>query len=74
MQLGVIGLGRMGANIVRRVMRGGHQCVVWDRDPEPAAALAKIGADVGQSLQDVVEKLTAPRSVWVMLPAGGADR
>ncbi len=70
MQLGVIGLGRMGANIARRVMRGGHQCVVWDRDPEPAAALAKVGAEVGESLQDVVEKLTAPRAVWVMLPAG----
>ena len=70
MQLGVIGLGRMGANIARRVMLGGHHCVVWDRDPKPGAELAKVGAEVGQSLRDVVQKLTAPRAVWVMLPAG----
>jgi 6-phosphogluconate dehydrogenase len=72
MQLGVIGLGRMGANIAQRVMRGGHDCVVWDRDPKPGSELAKVGAEVGQSLQDVVQKLTAPRAIWVMLPAGAA--
>ena len=72
MQLGVIGLGRMGANIARRVMRGGHHCVVWDRDPKPGAELAKVGVEVGQSLPDLVQKLSAPRAVWVMLPSGAA--
>jgi 6-phosphogluconate dehydrogenase len=71
MQLGVIGLGRMGANIARRLMRGGHECVVWNRDPKPAATLAAEGATAATDFRDLVSRLTAPRSVWVMLPAGG---
>jgi 6-phosphogluconate dehydrogenase len=70
MQLGMIGLGRMGANIVRRLMQAGHTCVVYDRDPKPGEALAKEGAIVATSLEDVVAKLSGPRAVWVMLPAG----
>ena len=71
MQLGMIGLGRMGANIVRRLTRAGHACVVYDRDPMPGEALAKEGATAASSLEDLVSKLAAPRAVWVMLPAGG---
>jgi 6-phosphogluconate dehydrogenase len=71
MQLGMIGLGRMGANIVRRLTRAGHACVVYDRDPKPGEALAKEGATAASSLEDLVGKLAAPRAVWVMLPAGG---
>ncbi len=70
MQLGMIGLGRMGANIVRRLMRAGHTCVVYDRDPGPGQALAAEGALAATSLDDLVSKLAAPRAVWVMLPAG----
>src|SRR5271155_2945716 len=70
MQLGMIGLGRMGANIVRRRMRAGHHCVVFDRNPAPGQALAAEGAVAATSLADVVSKLEAPRAVWVMLPAG----
>jgi len=72
MQLGMIGLGRMGANIVRRLQKAGHQGVVWDRDPKPGEALAKEGAISASSLEDLVSKLTAPRAIWVMLPAGEA--
>ena len=71
MQLGMIGLGRMGANIVRRLEKAGHACVVWDRDPKPGEALAKEGATAAATLEDVVAKLSAPRAIWVMLPAGG---
>jgi 6-phosphogluconate dehydrogenase len=70
MQIGVIGLGRMGGNIVRRLTRAGHSCVVYDADPAPGAALAKDGATAVASLPAMVEALSAPRSVWVMLPAG----
>ncbi len=70
MQLGVIGLGRMGGNIVRRLMRNGHSCVVWDRDPAAVKALADDGAAAAVTLDDLVAKLSAPRTVWVMLPAG----
>ncbi|MDQ4136329.1 MAG: decarboxylating 6-phosphogluconate dehydrogenase [Pseudomonadota bacterium] len=72
MQLGMVGLGRMGANIVRRLMRDGHACVVYDRNPEPGRQLAEAGAVAVGSLRDLVEALTPPRAVWIMLPAGAA--
>ena len=75
MQLGVIGLGRMGANIVRRLTRAGHACVVYDRDPAPGKALAAEGATRGRiDLRAMVGALAAPRTVWIMLPAGARDR
>jgi len=70
MQIGVIGLGRMGGNIVRRLTRAGHSCVVYDADPKPGAALAKEGATAAASLPALVEALQPPKTVWVMLPAG----
>ncbi len=70
MQLGMIGLGRMGANIVRRLMRAGHACVVYDRDPAPGLALAADGARAVESLSALVAALEAPRAIWIMLPAG----
>jgi 6-phosphogluconate dehydrogenase len=72
MQLGMVGLGRMGANIVRRLMRNGHSCAVYDRDPLPGTALAKEGAVAAASLASLVQALATPRTVWVMLPAGAA--
>jgi 6-phosphogluconate dehydrogenase len=73
MQLGMIGLGRMGANMVRRLMRGGHQCIVYDRSPEAVRALVEEHA-VGTSLLDeFVCKLTPPRTVWLMVPAAFVD-
>src|SRR3954463_7165658 len=70
MQIGMIGLGRMGANMARRLMKGGHECVVYDRNAENVAGLAKDGATGGSSLEDLVTKLKAPRAVWIMLPSG----
>src|SRR5580700_3176356 len=70
MQLGMIGLGRMGANIVRRLERSGHQCVVYDHNPALGAALAHEGATAATTLPDFVAKLDAPRAVWLMVPAG----
>ena len=72
MQLGVIGLGRMGGNIVRRLMRGGHACVVWNRTSDAVKALADEGATGAADIEDLVGKLQAPRTVWLMLPAGDA--
>jgi 6-phosphogluconate dehydrogenase len=72
MQLGMIGLGRMGANIVRRLMQAGHNCVVFDRDPAAGKALASEGAQVAGTLLELAQKLSAPRAVWVMVPAGEA--
>jgi 6-phosphogluconate dehydrogenase len=69
-QLGMIGLGRMGANIVRRLMRDGHTCVVYDHDPKVVEQLVSEGATGAASLHELAEKLTAPRTVWVMVPAG----
>ena len=70
MQLGVIGLGRMGANIARRLHRGGHRCVVYDRMAGPVAELAAEGLTPASDVPDLVKKLDPPRAVWVMLPAG----
>ena len=70
MQLGMIGLGRMGGNIVRRLIQNGHHAVVYDKDPHAVATLASEGAQAASSLEDFVGKLTAPRTAWVMLPAG----
>jgi 6-phosphogluconate dehydrogenase len=70
MQLGMVGLGRMGANLVRRLMRAGHECVGYDRDPETVSALEAEGATGATSLDEFVEKLRPPRAAWVMVPAG----
>jgi 6-phosphogluconate dehydrogenase len=70
MQLGMVGLGRMGANIVRRLLRDGHDCVVYDIDPDAVSALREDGANGAVSLGELVAALAAPRHVWVMLPAG----
>jgi 6-phosphogluconate dehydrogenase len=69
MQLGMIGLGRMGANMVRRLIGGGHQCVVFDRHHDAVQALAKEGAVAASSLDDFVAKLQPPRAAWLMVPA-----
>jgi 6-phosphogluconate dehydrogenase len=76
MQLGMVGLGRMGANMTRRLMRGGHQLVVSDLSADAVKQLAGEGAGGSSSLEDLVGKLTPPRAVWVMVPVGrchGAD-
>lgn len=72
MQLGMIGLGRMGANIVRRLMRDGHSCVVFNRTPEKVQQLASEGATGSTSLEDFIQKLEKPRKIWIMVPAGEA--
>ncbi len=72
MQLGMIGLGRMGANIVRRLMRAGHECVVYDLDPKAVELIAGEGATGTASLEELVAGLEAPRAVWVMVPAAFA--
>jgi 6-phosphogluconate dehydrogenase len=72
MQLGMVGLGRMGANIVRRLMRDGHECVVFDANPESIKQLEDEGASGGTTLEEFVSKLEKPRAVWVMVPAGDA--
>ncbi|HEY6146979.1 MAG TPA: NADP-dependent phosphogluconate dehydrogenase, partial [Thermoanaerobaculia bacterium] len=73
MQLGMVGLGRMGANMVRRLLRAGHECVVFNRDPTPIATLEAEGAAGGRSLEEFVSKIRAPRCVWLMIPAGAVD-
>jgi 6-phosphogluconate dehydrogenase len=70
MQLGMIGLGRMGANLVRRCMHAGHECVVYDRNTAAVDTLAQSGAIGATSVADLVTKLTPPRAVWLMVPAG----
>ena len=74
MELGMIGLGRMGTNMVRRLVRAGHQCVVYDLQPEAVQALAKEGAVGTTSLEDFAKKLKSPRTVWLMVPAAVVDR
>jgi 6-phosphogluconate dehydrogenase len=73
MQLGMIGLGRMGANMVRRLMRNDHECVVFDLSPDSVKALAGEGAVGSESMEDFVGKLETPRSVWLMVPAAVVD-
>ncbi len=72
MQLGVVGLGRMGGNIVQRLQQHGHSCVVYDRNPDAVSALTKKGAGGSSGLKDLAAKLSAPRAIWLMLPAGEA--
>ena len=74
MQLGMIGLGRMGANMVRRLTKGGHECVVFDMNPDSVAQLAKEGATGSSSLDDFLKKLKPPRAVWLMVPAAVVDQ
>jgi 3-hydroxyisobutyrate dehydrogenase-like beta-hydroxyacid dehydrogenase len=74
MQLGMVGLGRMGANLVRRLLRGGHQCVVFDVNPASVHRLRAEGAVGAASLGDLAAKLSPPRAAWVMVPAGVAGR
>ena len=74
MQLGMIGLGRMGANMVRRLMRAGHECVVFDMNPDAVHKLEGEGAMGASDLDDFVAKLSQPRPVWMMVPAAVVDR
>ena len=74
MQLGMIGLGRMGANMVRRLLKGGHQCVVFDRSPKAVEELVQEKAVGASSLADLVKKLDKPRAVWLMVPAAVVDQ
>jgi len=74
MQLGMIGLGRMGANMARRLIKGGHQCVVWNRSPKPVEELVKENAIGTSTLTDLVKKLEKPRAIWMMVPAAVVDQ
>src|SRR6516165_2773422 len=74
MQLGMIGLGRMGANMVRRLLRGGHQCVAFDRSPKTVEELVREKATGTASLADLVKKLQKPRAIWLMVPAAVVDQ
>src|SRR5437879_10567465 len=73
MQLGMIGLGRMGANMVRRLLKGGHQCVVFDMSPKAVQELTQEKAVGASSLADFVKKLEKPRALWLMVPAAAVD-
>src|SRR5262249_19129712 len=73
MQLGMIGLGRMGANMVRRLQRGGHQCVAFDRTTDAVKELEKEGARGAYALKDFVAALAPPRAIWIMVPAAVVD-
>src|ERR1700747_3542724 len=74
MQLGMVGLGRMGANMVRRLIKKGHSCVVFDRSPQAVAELVKDHAIGANSLIELVKKLEKPRAVWLMVPAAVVDQ
>src|SRR5580704_17017214 len=74
MQLGMIGLGRMGANMVRRLLKGGHECVVFDMSPKAVEELAKEKAVGAADLKDLVTKLATPRAIWLMVPAAVVDK
>ena len=73
MQVGMVGLGRMGANLVRRLMAGGHECVVFDLNPDAVATLTTEGAVGSGSIEEFVSRLAAPRVVWIMIPAAFVD-
>lgn len=73
MKIGMIGLGRMGANMARRLLRSGHQCVVYNRSPKPVAELARESATGATDLRDLVKKLDRPRAIWLMVPAAVVD-
>jgi 6-phosphogluconate dehydrogenase len=73
MQVGMIGLGRMGANLVRRLMKGGHECVVYDRNPSAIVELGLEGATGAQSIEDFIARLVKPRVIWLMVPAAVVD-
>jgi 6-phosphogluconate dehydrogenase (decarboxylating) len=70
MKIGMIGLGKMGSNLARRLMRGGHECVVFDYHPEIVTQLAQEGATPSSSTDTLIQRLPRPRVVWVMVPAG----
>ena len=72
MELGMIGLGKMGAKMTERLLEDGHRVVVFDREPEPVRVVGDLGAVPSDSMEDLVNKLAAPRAVWVMVPAGEA--
>ncbi len=74
MQLGMVGLGRMGSNMVRRLLKGGHRCVVFDMSPKAVSELVQQKAEGSSSIQEFVSKLEKPRSVWLMVPAGVVDQ
>src|SRR5271156_6179406 len=74
MQLGMIGLGRMGANMVRRLLRGGHECVVFDMSPKVVGELVAEKATGSATIQEFVGKLQKPRAVWLMVPAAVVDK
>src|SRR5262245_20331227 len=73
MQLGIVGLGRMGANMALRLIRAGHDCVVYDMSPKAVATLVAEKAAGAQDLKDLVSQLTRPRALWLMVPAGVVD-
>src|SRR5690349_1185039 len=74
MELGMIGLGRMGANMVERLMRGGHQVAVYDRSAVAVERTQKFGAAGASSIEELISRLAAPRAIWLMIPAGAPVR
>src|SRR5690242_3422108 len=73
MRIGMVGLGRMGAHMVRRLLRGGHECVAYDRSPDAVQAVVKDGAIAANSLKELAAALSPPRAVWIMVPAALVD-